>query len=154
MPSHRDRRRQARARATFRRDQDEAAALRIAASIARLPAAHPEMGYHFQCSPFATRLALQQRDPRPRTRCPHLRGDFSGVIVFARAHEPFHLRCEQCLRVAARRLMGTVEDRTCDSCRTIPAGGVRGGLVQIGPLLVSYGLCPNCYEADRREVAS
>lgn len=158
MPSHRDRRGSDRARATFLRDQDAGAAQRLAASVTRLRAAHPEMGYHFVWSPFATRLALQQTSDGPRTCCSHLRGLFtgelSGVVVHVRAHEPFHLRCAACAAVAALETVGTAEDSTCDACRRVPPGGVRGGLVQLGPVLVTFGLCRDCHDADQQEAAS
>lgn len=78
--------------------------------------------------------------------CPHLdpaRPDVWHIF----AHAPQAVQCVQCAVRRARSLKGTVEDRTCDRCRDVDPVGVYPGVMSVGPLLVSFGLCSGCRES-------
>ena len=68
------------------------------------------------------------------------------------------LTCTACWIAESQRMTGTREDVTCDYCRQYqpppPAGGTRMRAIQSAPftergLIVVFGLCPPCWEADQ-----
>jgi len=66
-------------------------------------------------------------------------------------HRADQLRCAVCARAEGLRLKGTAEDHTCDICREVWPGLLLRGLRQLGPVLISVGLCEACSAAQRTE---
>lgn len=97
-------------------------------------------------SPWISGL-LEQAIAGRRT-CKHLRRATPGVVFLA-AHRR-RIECETCAGRAARAVIGTREDRTCDLCRReIEPGQVFTVMCAIGAVLVTAGHCAACATAVR-----
>jgi hypothetical protein len=95
------------------------------------------------------------------TLCPDLSWD-APQPAFWCAWAPAKLRCSRCADTASRRIHGTAEDRRCDHCHKIRHAIHRGAMEFpavvvdlpdrarcVPPVLAVFGLCPDCYNADR-----
>jgi hypothetical protein len=83
--------------------------------------------------------------------CPHVADPLQQTTISA-AWRLDLLTCVNCC-VEAFALTG-VEDRLCDRCG-VDAGeqNTHQGVLQVGPILVMYGVCGACYEPLRQEAA-
>lgn len=68
--------------------------------------------------------------------------------LIAVAHRPNDLLCAACGVEERRRIVGTVEDRTCDVCGEV-VETIHPVNAAVGPMLVCYGACPACFPAER-----
>jgi hypothetical protein len=93
--------------------------------------------------------------PGTLDKCPHLK---PGEPAYMVAHRSGVILCTACWIAESQRMTGTREDVTCDYCRQYqpppPAGGTRMRAIQSAPftergLIVVFGLCPPCWEADQ-----
>lgn len=87
----------------------------------------------------ALRASLESGDTRA---CVHLHGN---AVAAAALWRPGHLLCSACL--AGLRLTGE-ENMQCDRCGTVAADGVRPHIVAVGRLVLLYGVCDTCHEAE------
>jgi hypothetical protein len=138
------------ARAVATVDQARAAAQHAERTMRRLAAQSPGVDLERGTLPLAdhaaARAILAVRAGRA-VLCRHLRPDRPSVLhVFA--HAPESVRCVPCAERHARIVRGTVEDRTCDGCGEVDPVGVYAGVMSAGPLLVTFGLCGDCREAQ------
>lgn len=87
----------------------------------------------------ALRTTLHNGTARP---CPHLVG--GPGIAYAAVWAPGVLACPTCAPTLLQP--SEAEDLRCDAChRPGPGGGhLHPGLVVSGPVLLAYGLCPDC----------
>jgi hypothetical protein len=90
--------------------------------------------------------------------CLHLK---PGEPAYMWAHRPGTILCTACWIAESQRMTGTREDDTCDYCHRYqppaPPGGTRMRAIQSAPftergLIVAFGLCPECWEADQAGV--
>lgn len=75
--------------------------------------------------------------------CPHLTD--APQVAHTALWAPDRLVCSDC--VATLRPATDAEDSTCDRCRTITAL-IHAHIVALGPVLMSYGLCPTCLNLE------
>lgn len=127
---------------TALQEQTQAASDHASRTLARMSAAeHDGHGLRYGRWPYLTER-LQQTvaafNSRQAALCPHLH---APAVMHCTADDPTSLRCIPC--TAALRPNRT-EDRTCDRCRSVEPDGVHPGVVQHGPILMSYGLCESC----------
>jgi len=57
--------------------------------------------------------------------------------------QPDRLVCLPCAAAEQRRIVGTVEDKTCDGCRRVVEKIHTMG-VSVGPVMLMFGLCGAC----------
>ncbi len=72
-------------------------------------------------------------------RCPHLTS--TPAVAHAAVWDPGHLTCPRCTHRLTPSSPG--EDTTCDRCRR-PAHPIHPGAIALGPILLTFGLCPHC----------
>ena len=77
--------------------------------------------------------------------CPHLHPD-APQVVHAAVWAPRQVRCTAC---APQLMPDAGEDLTCDRCRQV-AGVLHPGTLASGPLLLAFGLCPDCHRTVNR----
>ena len=126
-------------------DQLDAAGRDARAAVAEMTAitggplthTHPPAWLHGHLS--ALRTALHDGTARP---CPHLAG--GPGIAYAAVWAPGVLACPTCAPTLLQP--DQAEDLRCDACRRPGPGGghLHPGLVVSGPVLLAYGLCPDC----------
>jgi hypothetical protein len=103
---------------------------------------------HTKPGPFARQLVegLGERMSRHRQRtCSHLRR--SPQVSWLFGWLPERLLCERCAHRLLARAVGTLEDLTCDVCRSV-AGGVNPVMGAAGPMIVLFGACDPCYSRE------
>ena len=124
------------------REQAQAACHHAARTLTRM-AADGGDGRGLRCGrwPYLTeqmRHAVAAFNNRQAALCPHLR---APAVMHCTASEPTKLRCIPC---AGSLQAEPHEDRTCDRCGDFDVNGVYAGVVQHGPLLMTYLLCDGC----------
>jgi hypothetical protein len=75
--------------------------------------------------------------------CPHL--GLSPQVAHTAAWAPDRLVCSLC--VLQLRPASLAEDCTCDRCHQL-SPAIHAGVLALGPVLLTFGLCPSCLRLD------
>ena len=128
-------------RLTAQLDQLGAASTDAYRRLARLGASHDSPVHLGPIPPWFhphLRHLAQALTTGTARRCPHL-GTTPGV-AHAAVWDPGHLTCARCTH---RLTPNPREDTTCDRCRR-RAELIYPGAIALGPVLLTFGLCPRC----------
>ena len=74
--------------------------------------------------------------------CPHI--DQAPRVLHAAVWAPGRLVCSNCLPDLTP---DPAEDATCDRCRR-HTDRIHGTVAALGPILLTYGLCPSCHTSE------
>jgi hypothetical protein len=135
------------ARSVFLRDQNEAASADATKTLRDAAVRLGDPAQDRRTGPYTTELVrqLQERYLRGlQPTCEHL-GAVPAVAVFI-ASRPERLLCKSCAAVIACIVEVINEGAGCDACgRKVPLKPV---LCALGPLLLAYDTCEDCYRAE------
>ena len=128
-------------RLTAQLDQLGAATADAYRRLARLGTAHHSPVHLGPIPPWLVphlRHLTQALTTGTARRCPHL--GTAPAVAHAAVWDPGHLTCARCTH---RLTPNPGEDTTCDRCRR-RAELIHPGAIALGPVLLTFGLCPRC----------
>lgn len=78
--------------------------------------------------------------------CPHLK---SPQPIFVNLWAITMIRCLMCSTSEALEMQNTIEDMTCDNCRTVDPEGLHQVVMSKGMFTFVGGFCDDCYGAPK-----